>query len=160
MVVGCVCLCLCLCYSTSYFSNEWSCYKKPTCSVAYDRRKYHGDFSKTTTFKSMAWSKHKQKSQLLIRSGLLWLFLFDVQRSTRSYYCTREVQASILLQLKLATWVSIARALSRIHTCTCYIQVLHFSAFIVEGVTMYTSPQVQNLSSGVCMSACTCTWSA
>ena len=52
-----------------------------------------GVFFETTPFKSYG-VKRKRKSQLLIRSSLLWLtpyqvFLFDVQRST-SGYCMRE----------------------------------------------------------------------
>ena len=60
MVVGPVCVCVSVIqHLTSRMSN---CYKKPTYSVAYDHRKYCGDFSETTAFKSYG-MKHKRKSQ-------------------------------------------------------------------------------------------------
>ena len=70
---------------------------RPENTVVYSAgnggQKICGVFFKTAPFKSYG-VKRKLKSQLLIRSSLLWLtrdqvFLLDVQRST-SGYCMRE----------------------------------------------------------------------
>ena len=97
-VVGSVCLCLCVCQSVCLSVNLTSgASVRPENTVVYSAgnggQNICGVFFETAPFKSYG-VKRKLKSQLLIRSSLLWLtrdqvFLLDVQRST-SGYCMRE----------------------------------------------------------------------
>ena len=101
---SCVCVCVCVCVSVclsvclsvkSHLTSGASV--RPENTVTYSAgnggQKVCGVFFETAPFKSYG-VKRKRKSQLLIRSSLLWLtsdqvFLFDVQQRT-SGYCTRE----------------------------------------------------------------------
>ena len=89
-VLGRVCVCLCV---TSHFWSVCSTWKYCRVLSGQRRSKSLWVFFETAPFKSYG-VKRKRKSQLLIRSSLLWLtsdqvFLFDVQQST-SGYCMRE----------------------------------------------------------------------
>ena len=86
-----VCVCVCV---KSHLTSGASV--RPENAVVYSvgngGQKICGVFFETALFKSYG-VKRKRKSQLLIRSSLLWLthdqvFLFDVQQST-SGYCMR-----------------------------------------------------------------------
>ena len=89
-----VCLCVCLSVKSHLTSGASV---RPENTVVYSAgnggQKICGVFFETAPFKSYG-VKRKLKSQLLIRSSLLWLtrdqvFLLDVQRST-SGYCMRH----------------------------------------------------------------------
>ena len=146
-VVGCVCMCVCVCLSVKSHHTSGASVR-PENTVTYSAgnggQKICGVFFETAPFKSYG-VKRKRKSQLLIRSSLLWLtsdqvFLFDVQRST-SGYCMREYKhaycsgqsysASSSCTEPTSSYVPFQNSRTRVIDCArADAEVLHFSAFI------------------------------